>query len=157
MEEVGSGVGSGAGVGSDSAGAARGSGAGVSGAGAGAPMFAGFGAANGLAKAGVSPGMGKSGMFAAASSGAIGSGAGAVTSIFGGSVNGPTGSSSSPESPSGIDEGAATGSEKTGSTLVLLVILSIAFCRSLSTVGFSVVWSIIATLLINIVLMVILA
>lgn len=48
--------------------------------------------------------------------------------------NGPIGSLSSPVSPSGIDDGAATGSEKTGSILVLLVISSIAFCRSLSTV-----------------------
>ena len=38
-------------------------------------------------------------------------------------------------SPSGTEDGAATGSEKTGSTLVVLVISSIAFCRSLSTVG----------------------
>ena len=33
----------------------------------------------------------------------------------------------------GSGEGVATGSEKTGSMLVVLVILSIAFCRSLST------------------------
>ncbi len=115
------------------AGVARGSGFGV-----GAATFSGVSAANGLEKAGVSPGIGRSGIPAAASRGAIGSGAGVVTSTlastFGGSVKGPTGSSSSPESPSGILEGAATGSEKTGSTLVLLVMLSIAFCRSLSTV-----------------------
>lgn len=49
-----------------------------------------------------------------------------------GSGNGPTGSSRMPVSPSGIEEGAAIGSEKTGSMLVELVILSIAFCKSLS-------------------------
>ena len=36
----------------------------------------------------------------------------------------------------GAGAGAATGSAKTGSELVLLVISSIAFCRSLSTAGF---------------------
>ena len=51
-----------------------------------------------------------------------------------GSGKGPFGSPSSPVSPSGTEDGAATGSEKTGSTLVVLVISSIAFCRSLSTV-----------------------
>lgn len=67
------------------------------------------------------------------SNGAMGSGLGATISTLG-SGKGPTGSSSSPVSPSGTDEGAATGSEKTGSILVLLVMSSIAFCRSLSTV-----------------------
>ncbi len=63
------------------------------------------------------------------SNGAIGSGPWVTTSTFG-AGNGPTGSPSSPVSPSGTDDGAATGSEKTGSSLVLFVILSIAFCRS---------------------------
>jgi len=62
-------------------------------------------------------------------SGTIGSGAGGK-----GPGKGPTGSPSSPVSPSGIEDGAATGSEKTGSTLVVLVISSIAFCKSLSIV-----------------------
>ncbi len=66
------------------------------------------------------------------SSGAIGSGAGVTISTFG-SGKGPTGSPSSPVSPSGTEDGAATGSEKTGSTLVVLVMSSIAFCKSLST------------------------
>ena len=35
---------------------------------------------------------------------------------------------------SGVGDGAAIGSEKTGSVLVLFVMSSIAFCRSLSTV-----------------------
>ena len=64
----------------------------------------------------------------------MGSGVGTTISSFG-SGKGPTGSPSSPVSPSGTDEGAATGSEKTGSMLVVLVMSSIAFCRSLSTVG----------------------
>lgn len=67
------------------------------------------------------------------SNGAIGSGAGATISTFG-SGKGPTGSPNSPVSPSGTEDGAATGSEKTGSVLVVLVMSSIAFCRSLSTV-----------------------
>ena len=67
------------------------------------------------------------------SNGAIGSGAGVTIPSFG-SGNGPIGSPSSPVSPSGIEDGAATGSEKIGSTLVSLVMLSIAFCKSLSTV-----------------------
>ena len=89
----------------------------------------------GATGAGVKPGISSSGMFAV-SGGAIGSGisgVGATTGGFG-SGNGPTGSPNSPVSPSGTEEGAATGSEKTGSTLVVLVISSIAFCRSLSTV-----------------------
>ena len=65
--------------------------------------------------------------------GAIGSGAGMTASTFG-SGKGPTGSPSSPVSPSGTEDGAATGSENTGSILVVLVMSSIAFCRSLSTV-----------------------
>ena len=75
-----------------------------------------------------------SGTAAMASSGAIGSVAGGTISSLG-AGKGPTGSPSSPVSPSGTEEGAATGSEKTGSVLVVLVISSIAFCRSLSTVG----------------------
>lgn len=67
------------------------------------------------------------------SKGAMGSGPGVTISTLG-SGKGPTGSSSSPVSPSGTEDGAATGSEKTGSTLVVLVMSSIAFCRSLSTV-----------------------
>ena len=62
----------------------------------------------------------------------VGSGTGSGA----GSGNGPTGSPSSPVSPSGIEDGAATGSEKTGSILVVFVMLSIAFCRSLSTLEF---------------------
>ena len=58
----------------------------------------------------------------------MGSGAGATVSTFGaGAGNGPTASPSSPVSSSGIEEGAATGSEKTGSILVVLVMSSIAF------------------------------
>ena len=58
------------------------------------------------------------------------------TGIGLGAGKGPTDSASSPESPSGIDEGAATGSAKTGSLLVVFVMSSIAFCKSLSAVGF---------------------
>ena len=47
--------------------------------------------------------------------------------VFG---NGPIGSPSSPVSPSGIVDGAATGSEKTGSFFVAPAISSIAFCKS---------------------------
>lgn len=67
------------------------------------------------------------------SSGAIGSVAGAVGISTFGSGKGPTDSPSSPVSPSGTDDGAATGSEKTGSTLVVFAMSSIAFCKSLST------------------------
>lgn len=77
-------------------------------------------------------GMAKSGMLLAASSGAIPSGVGATTSNLG-SGKGPIGSPSSPVSPSGTEDGAATGSEKTGSIFVVLVMSSIAFCKSLST------------------------
>ena len=76
----------------------------------------------------------RSGILLAASSGAMASGAGVTTSSLG-SGKGPTGSPSSPLSPSGTEDGAATGSEKTGSMLVVFVISSIAFCRSLSTFG----------------------
>ena len=77
-------------------------------------------------------GVGISGILRSGTIGAIGStGAGGN-----GSGNGPTGSARAPVSPSGTEEGAATGSEKTGSVLVLFVMSSIAFCRSLSTVGF---------------------
>ena len=62
----------------------------------------------------------------------VGMKAGASTT--GSSGNGPFGSPSSPVSPSGTEDGAATGSEKTGSMLVVLVISSIAFCKSLSMV-----------------------
>lgn len=55
-----------------------------------------------------------------------GAGAGAIGSTLG-SGKGPIGSPSSPVSPSGTEDGAATGSEKTGSTLVVLVMSSIAF------------------------------
>ena len=65
------------------------------------------------------------------SNGAMGSGPGITISTFG-SGKGPIASSSSPVSPSGIEDGAATGSEKTGSILVVLVMSSIAFCKSLS-------------------------
>ena len=118
--------GTGSGVGASTPGAAGAAGAGVSGNGArvGASGTAGVGAS----------GMAKSGMLLAASSGAMPSGAGATTSNLG-SGNGPTGSPSSPVSPSGTEDGAATGSEKTGSMLVVLVMSSIAFCRSLSTLG----------------------
>ena len=68
------------------------------------------------------------------SSGASGSAAGAGISILG-AGKGPTDSASSPVSPSGIEDGAATGSEKTGSAFVVLVMLSIAFCKSLSTLA----------------------
>lgn len=94
------------------------------------------GSVSGVGGIGISVGAGmfKSGMPAAASKGATVSGAGATTSSLG-SGKGPTGSPSSPVSPSGTEEGAATGSEKTGSIFVLLVISSMAFCKSLSTVG----------------------
>ena len=85
-------------------------------------------------------GIANSGIFSIASRGAIGSGAGGTILSLGsgagagaGAGNGPTGALSSPVSPSGMVEGAATGSEKTGSVLVVLVMSSIAFCRSLST------------------------
>ena len=93
---------------------------------------AGAGSGAGSAGAGVWLKLLISGIFIA-SSGAIGSGA-SVTVATLGSGKGPTGSPSSPVSPSGTEDGAATGSEKTGSTLVVLVISSIAFCRSLSAV-----------------------
>ena len=71
-------------------------------------------------------------------SGAIGSGAGGTISTLasgiGGTGKGPTGSLSSPVSPSGMEDGAATGSEKTGSELVVFVMSSIAYCRLSSTV-----------------------
>ena len=95
-----------------------------SGAGAGAGSGAGGGVISGTLSSGTSM----------ASRGAMPSGAGVTTAILGWG-KGPFGSPSSPVSPSGTEDGAATGSEKTGSTLVVLVISSIAFCRSLSTVG----------------------
>ncbi len=67
------------------------------------------------------------------SNGAMGSGLGVTISTFG-SGKGPIASPSSPVSPSGTEDGAATGSEKTGSILVVLVMSSIAFCKSLSVV-----------------------
>ena len=106
-----------------------------SGSGVEATGTSGAGLRTGSAGAGAgAPGTASSGMFSMASSGAIGSGAGATISSFG-SGKGPTGSPSSPVSPSGTEDGAATGSEKTGSMLVVLVMSSIAFCKSLSTVG----------------------
>ena len=81
----------------------------------------------------VGSGIGGSAMFKG-SAGTTGSGAGGTISAALVSGKGPIGSPSSPVSPSGIEEGAATGSEKTGSTLVALVILSIAVCKSLSKV-----------------------
>ena len=100
-----------------------GSGAGAGSAvGVGSRVGSGIGSGAEVAKSGISTG----------ATGVTGSGAGASTL---GSGNGPTGSPSSPVSPSGIEDGAATGSENTGSMLVVLVISSIAFCRSLSTLG----------------------
>ena len=93
--------------------------------GSGAGSDAGSGATAG-AGGGVSSGI------LTGSRGATDSGAGTTISTLG-SGKGPIGSPSSPVSPSGTEDGAATGSEKTGSTLVVLVISSIAFCRSLST------------------------
>ena len=95
-----------------------------SGAGAGSAVGTGSGIGSGaeVVKPGISTG----------ATGVTGSGAGASTL---GSGNGPTGSPSSPVSPSGIEDGAATGSENTGSILVVFVISSIAFCKSLSTLG----------------------
>ena len=110
-----------AGSGATGAGCMIGSGAGI-GAGVGAGIGA-IGLGAGTLSSGISIG----------SNGAIGSGSGATISTLG-SGKGPTGSPSSPVSPSGIEDGAATGSEKTGSVLVVLVMSSIAFCRSLSTV-----------------------
>ena len=74
--------------------------------------------------------------------GSVGAG-GVIGASSAGSANGPIGSPNSPVSSSGTVDGAATGSEKTGSMFVLLVISSIAFCKSLSTVWF---WSIFAHL-----------
>ena len=110
---VGSGIGSGVGSGIGGSGAGR--------------------SAGGRSGVGATGGVFSSGTFMA-SSGAIGSGAGVTISSLG-SGKGPTGSPSSPVSPSGTEDGAATGSEKTGSMLVVLVMSSIAFCRSLSTLG----------------------
>ena len=129
-------------VGSETVGAGGVSGAGVVGA---------AGAASVDSVGGI--GMVNSGIFMD-SSGAIGSGAGGTISTFG-SGKGPTGSANSPVSSSGMDDGAATGSEKTGSVLVVLVISSIAFCRSLSTVVWF--WSIVYAHLIYIILMSIIA
>ena len=114
-------------------GSSSGTTAGVSGAGAGARTGSAGAGASGAAGAG-GFGIAKSGILLAASSGAMPSGAGATTSSFG-SGKGPTGSPSSPVSPSGTEDGAATGSEKTGSMLVVLVMSSIAFCKSLSTLA----------------------
>ena len=100
----------------------------IGGSGSGSGSGSGTGAGAGAS------GILSSGILLAASSGAMASGAGATTSSWG-SGNGPTGSPNSPVSPSGTEDGAATGSEKTGSMLVVLVISSIAFCRSLSTFG----------------------
>ena len=123
------GAGAGAGIGSG-AGAGIGSGAGAgAGSGAGAGVGSGIGAGAG-AGSGSAGGIGKSGIVSG-SIGAICSVAW-TTSTFG-AGNGPTGSASSPVSSSGTDEGAATGSLKTGSLLVLLVMSLIAFCRSSST------------------------
>ena len=66
--------------------------------------------------------------------GGVGDSGGLTGVSSAGSANGPIGSPSSPVSSSGTVEGAAMGSEKTGSIFVLLVISSIAFCKSLSTV-----------------------
>ncbi len=80
---------------------------------------------------GVGAAMGGIGIVAGvALRGAAGRGAGLMPPI------GPTWALILPLSPSGMDDGAATGSEKTGSALVFFVISSIAFCKSLSTVGF---------------------
>jgi hypothetical protein len=76
---------------------------------------------------------------------------GAGSGIGSGAGNGPTDSANSPLSPSGTEDGAATGSAKTGSLLVVFVISSIAFCKSLSTVGF---WFICPPLLIIVMLIV---
>lgn len=107
-------------------------------------MVSGIGSTSGSCMTGVGSGMGRVGSGSVGASGMVGAGGtsskeGACmveidgASIFG-SGKGPFGSPSSPVSPSGTEDGAATGSEKTGSTLVVLVISSIAFCRSLSTV-----------------------
>ncbi len=86
------------------------------------------GAGSGMSRVGIEIG----------SIGAMGSVAGGTISMWvsgrgAGVGNGPMGSLSSPVSPSGTEDGAATGSENTGSVLVVLVILSIARCKSLST------------------------
>ena len=100
--------------------------------GAGVSMAVGSagGVRGGMLKSGIL--LGSGGMVG--SDGMVGSGATGGAIIGVGSGKGPTGSPSSPVSPSGMEEGAATGSEKTGSTLVVLVMSSIAFCKSLSTV-----------------------
>ena len=125
--EIGSGAGSivGSGVGANGAGLASGTG----GTGAGA---SGAGPASGTGGTGA---VLNSGMFID-SSGAMGSGPFSTVATLGsGSGKGPTASPSSPVSSSGTEEGAATGSENTGSTFVVLVISSIAFCKSLSAAG----------------------
>lgn len=66
--------------------------------------------------------------------GGVGGSGGLAEGSSAGFAKGPIGSPSSPVSSSGTVEGAAMGSEKTGSIFVLLVISSIAFCKSLSTV-----------------------
>lgn len=63
----------------------------------------------------------------------VGRGAAGLKSLMG---LGPTGPAIVPLSSSDVGAGVATGSEKTGSALVFLVMSSIAFCKSLSTVGF---------------------
>ena len=108
------------------------------GVGIGAGIVAGVGigvGAGGIGIAtGVGAGAGMAGRGAGATGRGIGRGAGAVAGRI--SLIGPTGSPRTPLSPSGTEDGAATGSEKTGSTLVFFVMSSIAFCKSLSTVGF---------------------
>ena len=83
---------------------------------------------------GAATGCGGNGIGAGAGIG-VGSGIG-VTGAGSGVGNGPTDSANSPVSPSGTEDGAAIGSAKTGSLLVLFVISLIACCKSLSTVGF---------------------
>ena len=124
--------------------------AGVSGMGSvGRGGSSGMGGNSGMVGVGVAGGSGKVGSCAGAvgGSGEIGSSArvfpdgarglgGVVGEALGGVSlilalgKGPMGSLSSPVSPSGTEDGAATGSEKTGSILVVLVISSIAFCKS---------------------------
>ncbi len=82
----------------------------------------------------VETGAGGSGGSGAVGRGGSGRGIGRAAGLI--SLNGPTGSAITPLSPSGIEDGAAIGSEKTGSTFVFFVMSSIAFCKSLSTVGF---------------------
>ena len=123
---TGSGSAAGSGVGSTVGSGTTGSGIGI-GSGAGAVIGSGIGVGLKVIEGAVSPTVGKddSGIGSAEIGSGIGSGVGSEI-----------GSSIGSGAATGASVGAAMVSAKTGSALVLLVMSSIAFCKSLSTVGF---------------------